>query len=218
MTGDRPAFSRFRPRRQSRRRPGSAGMLGPIWIHALMEAGASVLARRAAAGHDAASSRSIWRQSADGRHRGCARSSLERALDTASRTSASRILVNNAASISRRRPAAAYGSTDSVRISRGSSTSTPWARCSLRVFGGRMAEAGRERSRQHRRMPACRPIPACPTTSSGSAFLKPPAYGAVQSGARRPDAPFAAQWRARCARDALSPGGVRGRQDARFIE
>ncbi len=175
---------------------GARGRLGPVWTAALEAAGATVVG--------------IDVQDADVRDR----AALEALRDGLG--AAPTILVNNAG-IDQPPDAgvqAVLGHDDFLRVL---DVNLAGAFNALLVFGEPMAAAGRGAIVNIGSLYASiSPEPSFYDHMEG--FLKPPAYGASKAGLVQLTKYFARLWGPRGVRvNALSPGGVRGGQDAEFL-
>jgi NAD(P)-dependent dehydrogenase (short-subunit alcohol dehydrogenase family) len=175
---------------------GALGNLGPVWCDALAGAGMEVV-RIDVQGGDGVDAADVTDEAA-----------LRAIL---ARTGAPRVLVNNAGID--QPPSADADAGDFLRVldvnTRGVFTST-------QVFGSAMADAGRGSVVNIGSLYASiAPIPELYDHIPG--FVKPPAYAASKAGVIALTRYFARLWGPRGVRvNTISPGGVRGEQDAEF--
>jgi NAD(P)-dependent dehydrogenase (short-subunit alcohol dehydrogenase family) len=176
---------------------GALGNLGPVWCEALAGAGMEVV-RIDVAGGDGIDAADVTDSDA-----------LSAIL---ARTGAPRVLVNNAGID--QPPSADADPSDFLRVL---DVNTRGVFVSTQVFGGAMAGAGRGSIVNIGSLYASiSPIPELYDHIPG--FVKPPAYGASKAGVIALTRYFARLWGQRGVRvNALSPGGVRGNQDAEFV-
>ncbi|UUY05679.1 SDR family oxidoreductase [Svornostia abyssi] len=194
---------------------GASGNLGPVWIRALGDAGARVVGIDLVAGDVDGAERV---EVADVRDRA--------ALDAIAAVlrdegMVPEVLVNNAGID--QPPAAGVGCAavedvplpDFLRVL---DVNVAGAFNTMQVFGGAMARAGRGSIVNVGSLYASlAPDPAF-YAHMEPPFLKPPAYGASKAALVNLTRYFARLWGDRGVRvNALSPGGVRGSQDAEFI-
>lgn len=176
---------------------GARGRLGPIWIEALQEAGAEVIG--------------VDIEDADVRDRGA----LEALRDGL--PAAPTILVNNAGVDQPPDAGAGAGAVlDHAEFLRVLDVNLAGAFNTTLVFGEPMVAAGHGAIVNIGSLYASiAPDPGLYDHLDG--FLKPPAYGASKAGLVQLTKYFARLWGPQGVRvNALSPGGVRGDQDAEF--
>jgi NAD(P)-dependent dehydrogenase (short-subunit alcohol dehydrogenase family) len=184
---------------------GASGKLGPVWIAALREAGATV------AGIDLEAADGV--EAADVTDRTALEAALRRIAADLGPPS---VLVNNAGVDQPPDPATggeetldAFARTLEVNLSGVFNATT--------VFGATMVEAGRGSIVNIGSLYASiAPEPRFYDHLPG--FVKPAAYGASKAGVVQLTRYFARQWGPYGVRvNALSPGGVRAAQDAEFV-
>jgi NAD(P)-dependent dehydrogenase (short-subunit alcohol dehydrogenase family) len=176
---------------------GALGNLGPVWCDALAGAGMQ-LVRIDVRGDDGS-------ETADVTDADALRSILER-------IGTPQVLVNNAGID--QPPSADVDPADFLRVL---DVNTRGVYVSTEVFGSAMAEAGTGSIVNIGSLYASiAPIPELYNHIPG--FVKPPAYAASKAGVIALTRYFARLWGPRGVRvNALSPGGVRGEQDAEFV-
>lgn len=206
---------------------GASGNLGPIWIRALTDAGAAVVAvdlptaRRTEAFKAIAADDARRIAVVDGDVTD--RASLEIALSACKqRFGPPDVLVNNAGID--QPPAvtatAALTEIDSADVQSVLAVNLVGAFTAMQVFGGAMAERGRGSIVNIGSLYASvSPDPRFyDHIATDPPFIKPPAYGASKAGLVNLTKFFATHWGTRGVRvNALSPGGVRGGQDEQFV-
>ncbi|HEY2326940.1 MAG TPA: SDR family oxidoreductase [Gaiellaceae bacterium] len=177
---------------------GALGNLGPVWCDALASAGFDVV-RIDIVGDDSV-------DVTDG-------DALRAVLDN---VGTPHVLVNNAG-IDQAPDPNATGGMSADEFLRVLDVNTRGVFVSTQVFGSAMAEAGRGSIVNIGSLYASiAPIPELYEHIPG--FVKPPAYGASKAGVIALTKYFARLWGPRGVRvNALSPGGVRGEQDAEFV-
>ncbi len=193
---------------------GASGNLGPVWIRALADAGATVVGIDL---QEAEVAGAVAVEAGDVRDEIAISAIAER---VASEHGEPRILVNNAGIDQPPKPGRGGGIEDvplnefrgvlDVNIA-GTFNAT-------RAFGLRMAEAGRGSIVNIGSLYAgIAPIPSF-YDHIVPAFLKPPAYGASKAAVVNLTRYFARLWGPAGVRvNALSPGGVAGSQDPEFV-
>jgi NAD(P)-dependent dehydrogenase (short-subunit alcohol dehydrogenase family) len=176
---------------------GALGNLGPVWCEALAGAGMQVV-RIDLRGDDGS-------ETADVTDAGALRAILDR-------VGTPQVLVNNAGID--QPPSADADPADFLRVL---DVNTRGVYVSTEVFGSAMAEAGSGSIVNIGSLYASiAPIPELYEHIPG--FVKPPAYAASKAGVIALTRYFARLWGPRGVRvNALSPGGVRGEQDAEFV-
>lgn len=176
---------------------GALGNLGPVWCEALAGAGMQVV-RIDVRGDDGS-------ETADVTDAGALRAILDR-------VGTPQVLVNNAGID--QPPSADADPADFLRVL---DVNTRGVYVSTEVFGSAMAEAGSGSIVNIGSLYASiAPIPELYEHIPG--FVKPPAYAASKAGVIALTRYFARLWGPRGVRvNALSPGGVRGEQDAEFV-
>jgi NAD(P)-dependent dehydrogenase (short-subunit alcohol dehydrogenase family) len=193
---------------------GASGNLGPVWIKALADAGATVV------GIDLEQSRvdgAVAVEAADVRDETAIAAIADR---VAERHGEPRILVNNAGIDQPPRPGSS-GRVEDVPIGefRGVLEVNIAGTFNVtRAFGARMARGGRGSIVNIGSLYAgIAPVPSF-YDHIVPAFLKPPAYGASKAAVVSLTKYFARLWGPAGVRvNALSPGGVAGGQDPEFV-
>jgi len=180
---------------------GALGNLGPVWTRALADAGATVV------GIDVREGDGVLRADVTDR------ASLERVLAEAGTPA---VLVNNAGIDAP--PASRPSSGDEGEFSRTLEVNVTGVYNSTQVFGRAMCEAGRGSVVNIGSLYASvAPIPAL-YDHLDPPFTKPAAYGASKAAVVNLTRYFARLWGPYGVRvNTLSPGGVRGGQDAEFV-
>ena len=180
---------------------GALGNLGPVWCDALTGAGYDVV-RVDIEGGDGVEQADVT--DAD---------SLRTVL---AKVGAPHVLVNNAG-IDQPPDPSATGGMSAEEFLRVLDVNTRGVFLATQVFGGAMAEEGRGSIINIGSLYASiAPIPELYDHMPG--FVKPPAYAASKAGVVALTKYFARLWGPRGVRvNALSPGGVRGEQDAEFL-
>ena len=184
---------------------GASGNLGPVWIAALREAGATVV------GVDLTPGEGV--EVADVTDR----ATLEAARDRIAAThGVPSVLVNNAGIDQPPNPDA-VGVETPEDFRRTLDVNLAGTFLATQVFGGAMAEAGRGSIVNIGSLYASvAPVPGFYDHLPG--FVKPAAYGASKAGVVQLTRYFARLWGPSGVRvNALSPGGVRGQQDPEFL-
>jgi len=180
---------------------GALGNLGPVWCDALAGAGYGVVRVDIAGGEGV--------EQADVTDAGTLRTVL-------ANVGVPHVLVNNAGIDQPPDPSAA-GGMSSEEFLRVLDVNTRGVFLSTQVFGSAMADAGRGSIINIGSLYASTaPIPELYDHIPG--FVKPPAYAASKAGVVALTKYFARLWGPRGVRvNTLSPGGVRGEQDAEFV-
>jgi NAD(P)-dependent dehydrogenase (short-subunit alcohol dehydrogenase family) len=184
---------------------GASGNLGPVWIAALREAGATVV------GIDLAPAEGV--EIADVTDRAALEAARERITAAHGLPS---VLVNNAGIDQPPDPASGGAETEEA-FRRTLDVNLAGTFLATQVFGEAMAEAGRGSIVNIGSLYAgVAPEPAFYDHMPG--FVKPAAYSASKAGVVQLTRYFARLWGPRGVRvNALSPGGVRAAQDDEFL-
>jgi NAD(P)-dependent dehydrogenase (short-subunit alcohol dehydrogenase family) len=184
---------------------GASGNLGPVWIAALRDAGATV------AGIDLVAADGV--EIADVTDRGALEAALERIAAAHGTPS---VLVNNAG-IDQPPDPASGGAESAESFRRTLDVNLAGTFLATQVFGEAMAEAGRGSIVNIGSLYAgVAPVPEFYDHLPG--FVKPAAYSASKAGVVQLTRYFARLWGPRGVRvNALSPGGVRAQQDPEFL-
>jgi NAD(P)-dependent dehydrogenase (short-subunit alcohol dehydrogenase family) len=206
---------------------GALGRLGPVWVQALADAGARVLGIDVRTDGAADLEQAIANAGGDYVHRPGdvgVRSELEGVLDEITELwSTPSILVCNAGIDQPPDAAAATRGVDAIPSEDFRATldvNLVGTFHAIQVFGAAMAEAKGGSIVTIGSLYASRaPDPKLyDHLEMDPPFLKPPAYGASKAGVISLTKYFARLWGPRRVRvNALSPGGVRGDQDAEFV-
>lgn len=184
---------------------GASGKLGPVWIRALQEAGATV------AGIDLESSDGV--EAADVTDRAALEEAMRRIV---SRHGTPSVLVNNAG-VDQPPDPDAQGEETAEAFSRTLQVNLAGVFNATTVFGASMVEAGGGSIVNIGSLYASvAPEPRFYDHLPG--FVKPAAYGASKAGVVQLTRDFARRWGPHGVRvNALSPGGVRAGQDPEFL-